>query len=134
MCLAGTSGTKDSIARHSMAFHSTLSLSHTSARCCCFQVRYVCSDKAISHNCAKENWAATNLAWSKVGENVLSNSDDDASTSGQTSVQQWLGSSGHYMNAMNPAFTHVGYGYFHCPFNSGWGDMFWTGLYFQQRV
>jgi uncharacterized protein YkwD len=65
-----------------------------------------------------------------VGENVLSNNDDNPTTAGDTAVQQWLDSAGHYMNAMNPKFTHVGYGYFNCPFNSGFGDMFWTGLYF----
>jgi uncharacterized protein YkwD len=96
-----------------------------------FQLSLVCSDKAISHNCAYDNWAATNLTNVRdAGENVLVNSVDEPAHAGYGSMQQWLVSAGHYMNAMKPGFTHVGLGFFHCPFQSGWGDMFWTALYF----
>lgn len=66
---------------------------------------------------------------------MLSNNNDVESdtSAGAKAVEQWLDSPGHYMNAMNPEFTHVGYGYYKCPFNSGYGDQFWTGLYFSDQ-
>jgi uncharacterized protein YkwD len=92
---------------------------------------FECSNKGISHSCALDNYKSFSGSCLS-GENVLSNHQGNLALAGNESVQQWLDSPGHYMNAMKPAFTHVGYGYFKCPFDSGFGDMFWTGLYFEQ--
>ena len=92
----------------------------------------ICRIDALSHECAHKTWEESGLGepenkFCGAGENLLYNfeSSDD---SPDASVMQWLESPGHYINAMNPDFTHVSYGYYECPLNN---RMYWTGLYFK---
>lgn len=59
--------------------------------------------------------------WRTYGENIAVGYPTVSSV-----IQGWLGSEGHCMNLMNPAFTEIGAGYAIGPFGGNPDALYWT--------
>jgi uncharacterized protein YkwD len=55
---------------------------------------------------ASDRIGAAGYDWSRAGENIAA-----GSASAETTLQQWMSSSGHCENIMDPQFAHIGIGY-----------------------
>ena len=59
------------------------------------------------------------IKYSGVAENIAAGRTDPVST-----VDQWMNSKGHRDNIINPAYTHLGIGYYHAPDTTYYWSMF----------